>query len=253
MTTFSTLAISLKATPFKETDQVVAFYSAEHGELRAIAKGVKKPTSKLAGSCEPLTLNQIYLAKGKNLHTVCHYERVESFSNLRQDLERLAVGTTCTDVVRFLGRENDPDSQMVYHLLAQTLTQLDNLQVPWIQTSLEYHLHMLRLAGYLPVFTHCVTCHEGLAVETAPHFPFSLELGGFLCATCEVIHQQMKLVNTSAKTMQLFQAPNNEAFYENAFKAHRFLAYYWSHRLERELKSFSFLLRLLQPQTAALL
>ena len=49
MTTFDTHAISLRATPFQETDQIVSYYSAEYGEIRAIVKGAKKPKRQAFG------------------------------------------------------------------------------------------------------------------------------------------------------------------------------------------------------------
>lgn len=248
MTMFDVKAICLKATPFKEADKVLSLYTAEHGELRAIAKGVKKPTSKLAGACEALTLNHVYLAKGKSLHTVCHYDRVESFSHLRQDLERLAAGSICTDVIRLLGRENDPDSDRIYQLLAETLYRLDNPAIPWIQSSLEFHLQMLKLAGYLPAFTRCVSCEKLLDLENTPYHPFFLPMGGFLCSHCHPLRTESHPVNVSTTTIKLFQSPDQPELYKNTLKAHRFLAYYWGNKLESPLKSFDFLFQLLDSR-----
>ncbi len=248
MTTFDTLAICLKATPFREADQIVTFYSAQFGELRAIAKGVKKPTSKLAGACGALTLNHIYLAEGKNLHTVCHYQRVESFNLLRQDIECLAVGTVCTDIVRLLGREADPDSQVIYDLLALTLRNLDNPELSWIPSSIDFHKEMLKIAGYFLDFTRCASCEQVLDLDHSPYYPFFFSLGGFICSHCESHLKDPHRVNVSSKTLQLFGMPENEAYFENAIKAHRFLAYHWHHRIERPINSFDFLFHLIdQP------
>lgn len=245
MTQFDVHAISLKTTPFQETHMVVSFYTAEHGEVRAVAKGVKRATSKLAGACEALTLNHVYLARGKSLDTLCHYDRLHSFNAMRGDLERMAAATACTEVVRILGRENDPDSHAVYHLLASTLGHFDDTGRPWVQTSLQFHLQMLKLAGYLPWFTHCVSCESALDLFALRYFPFYLSHGGFLCRACATAFSHVPHVDVSTRTMRLLGNPEALEDEEATPKAHRFLAYYWGQRLERPLKSFDFLFQLL--------
>ncbi len=244
MQNFDTHAISLRATPFQEADQIVSFYTAEHGELRAVVKGVKRPTSKLAGACEPLTLNRVILARGKTLHTVCSYERIESFSTMRADLERMAAGTVCTEVIRLTAREEDPDSDSIYALLANTLHRLDQPEVPWIESSLLFHTLMLQLAGYLPMFDRCISCDHALDLDGTPYYPFFLSQGGFLCRDCYPMTKDPHRVNVSTTTLKLLMRPEDTSLYGNAVKAHRFLAYTWGHRLERPVKSFDFLFQL---------
>ncbi len=245
MIQFDTMAICLKSTPYRETDQIASFYSPDHGELRAIVKGVKKPTSKLAGSCEALTLNHLFLAQGRNLHTVCHYERIDSFQALRSDLERLAVGSVCTDILRLLGRENDPDSPAVYELLSTTLSQLNDTTQSWVPPSLLFHESMLSLSGYLPSFSSCLFCDNLLDLDHTTHHPFFVTAGGFVCDHCMHQHHELDRVNVSTTTLKLFSNPHNTNLYTHTVRAHRFLAYFWAHRLERPVKSFDFLFELL--------
>jgi DNA repair protein RecO (recombination protein O) len=252
MTSFDIRAITLRATPFQEADQVLSLYSAEQGLVSAIAKGVKKPTSKLAGTCEPLTLNHVFLARGKSLHTVCHYDRLESYSDLRQELERLAAGSVCTDIIRHLAHENDPESQVVFALLAETLDLLNTLDQPWLAGSLRFHTQMLEIAGYLPDLDHCVHCLQELNLTGEPYYPFSLLMGGFFCRDCGTHMKGAQLVNVSTQTLRLLKAPETEDVSGNALKAHRFLAYYWGHRLDKPIKSFDFLFQLMEGKSAAL-
>jgi DNA repair protein RecO (recombination protein O) len=244
MTMFDIKAISLRTTPFREHDRIVSFYSAEHGELRAVAKSVKKPTSKLAGACEPLTLNHVYLARGRSLHTLCHYERLESFPEIRQDLTRLAIASICTEVIRFCGQENDQDSPLIYEQLALTLRSLNQPEMPWVMSSIRFHIGMLALNGYLPSFRDCVQCNHPLNLDELSYFPFSPMQGGFLCQSCHGLRSHVHAVNVSTQTIRLFLTPDDPEFSENTLKAHKFLAYYWESRLERPLKSFDFLFQM---------
>jgi len=226
----------------------VWFYTDTHGQIRAVAKGIKRPTSKLAGATIPLTLNHLELQQGKDLHTLRVYDRLASFHHLHQDIERLAVGTTLTDVLHHLGQENDEDSAAIYSLLKWALEGLDNKNEPWVATSISFHLQLLNIAGFLPHFKSCVTCDEMLALDDHEYFPFSMGLGGFLCFGCRYQAQGASLVNMSTRTIQLFLDPHNQTLSSQTVKAHRFLAFYWGQRLERNLKSFDFLYQLLEDQ-----
>ena len=179
-------------------------------------------------------------AQGRNLNTVCHYDRLESFNYLRGDLDRLAVGSVCTDVIRLLGRENDPESAAIYALLAETLRRLNDPEQPWQAVSLQFHTDMLRIAGYLPEFTRCLHCESALELEETSHYPFYLALGGFLCRSCHLHSTHAQRVNVSTKTLQLLTSPETPALYGNAVKAHRFLAYYWGTPFGASREKFRF-------------
>ena len=45
---FMTNAINLKSYPLSETDKIVVMYSQDKGLIRGVAKGAKKPKSKLS-------------------------------------------------------------------------------------------------------------------------------------------------------------------------------------------------------------
>ena len=57
----------------------MVMYSRDHGIIRCVAKGIKKPTSKLGGRMETLNANRLMLAKGKKLDIVCQAELIDCF------------------------------------------------------------------------------------------------------------------------------------------------------------------------------
>ena len=50
---YVTDAIVLSRFDLGEADRVLTLITPEHGKLKAIAKGVRRPTSRLGGSLEP--------------------------------------------------------------------------------------------------------------------------------------------------------------------------------------------------------
>jgi hypothetical protein len=64
---YTTDAIVLKRLNLGEADRIVTLYTPEHGKLRAIAKGARRPASRLAGHLELFSLGALQLARGREL------------------------------------------------------------------------------------------------------------------------------------------------------------------------------------------
>ena len=54
-TTYRAEAVVLRRHDFGETDRILTLYTPTHGKLRAIAKGVRRITSRRSGHIELLT------------------------------------------------------------------------------------------------------------------------------------------------------------------------------------------------------
>src|SRR5947208_2705504 len=64
---YRTEAVVLKGSDFGETDKVLTLYTLHHGKIRVVAKGVRRPGSRLGGHLDLLTRSQLMLAHGRNL------------------------------------------------------------------------------------------------------------------------------------------------------------------------------------------
>jgi len=64
MPTFSLTGINVGTFNLGEADRIVTFFSRERGLHRAVAKGARRPGTKLAGKSEALNINRMLLAKG---------------------------------------------------------------------------------------------------------------------------------------------------------------------------------------------
>ena len=71
---YVTNAINLKSYNLSESDKVIVMYSREKGLIRGVAKGVKKPKSKLGARMDMLVANKLMLYSGKNLSTISQAE-----------------------------------------------------------------------------------------------------------------------------------------------------------------------------------
>ena len=71
---YRTEAIVLRRSDYSEADRILTLYTPLYGKRRAIAKGVRKTTSRLGGYLELFTRVSLMLAEGRNLHIVTQAE-----------------------------------------------------------------------------------------------------------------------------------------------------------------------------------
>ena len=80
---FVTEAINLKSYPLNDDDSIVVMFSKTKGLIRAVAKGAKRPKSKLGARIQMFVANHLMLLEGRNLDTIAQAESVNTFSKIR--------------------------------------------------------------------------------------------------------------------------------------------------------------------------
>lgn len=257
--TYTTEVICLRAIEFGEADKILHLYSPEHGRVSAIAKGVKKPHSKMAGACELLSISEVQLAKGKNLDTLCQYQPRNTFVGVRSDLLKLAYGLLFAELVNL--NASDMDSHQMYSLLKDALTMLDQgdphaPEKDVIPLGIEFQIAMLHAAGYHPVLTECILTGEPLDMSEI-YYCFSPELGGITTPERKRKHQMqtggfgIQWVNVTTTTLKVVSDPHKGTWNTGQLlKAQKFLQYYFKHLFEKNLHAYDLVFNLLEMSAA---
>lgn len=182
MATFTLNAVNIGSFPLGEADRILVLFSRERGLHRAVAKGARKPGSKMAGKSEPLSLNRYLLAQGKSLDIVTQCETLESFPGLRRDLERLTYALYFAELSQVFGQELSEDAANYFEKLSLAIGFMaDGEKAPALQC-LEFELLVLGMLGLSPELTFCVCCREPAADQSIAAFNY--ELGGVICQNC---------------------------------------------------------------------
>ena len=63
-------AIVLSRFDYGEADRIMTLLTPVQGKFKAIAKGVRRPTSRLGGALEPLAELRVALARGRTFDVV---------------------------------------------------------------------------------------------------------------------------------------------------------------------------------------
>jgi DNA repair protein RecO (recombination protein O) len=238
-----TEAIIIKKIKLGEADRILTLYTPAYGRIEAVAKGVRRPKSKMAGHLELLTYSQIRLAHGRNLDTIIGSQTIDSFMSLKNDLWLTSYGLYASELVNQFSVEhlaNEP----LFQLLLGTLRQLS--QANNHDLILRYfELHLLELVGYRPQLRECVSCRVQLEPVVNA---FCSSSGGILCPNCKSEHPSSFSITVDAlKVLRLFQISGFDAASrlkvspELSQELKTALASYIRYLLEREVKSASWL------------
>lgn len=208
---FTTDVINLKSYNLSEADKIILMYSKDKGLIRGVAKGIKKPKSKLGGRMEMLVANKLMLNKGGNLDTICQAEALNTFFNLRTDINKLFYAMYCSEIVANFGSENDPNSNEIYNLFYTFLEQLshDTTKVGALLSVIRFQLKIMNITGYSIELNNCVKCLCPSGQEEQNLY-FSIEQGGILCEKCAT--EFNKKIKISYKITEFLNTLQREDF-----------------------------------------
>lgn len=183
MNNFVTDAINLKSYNLSESDKIIVMYSKEKGLIKGVAKGCKKPKSKLGARMDSLVANTLMLYKGKNLDTICEAKAINTFKNTRQDMDKLLFSMYISEIVHNFGIEGDPSSGEIYDLLYKALeriTTAKNKKEVYISV-IKFQLKIMQIVGFGVELDTCLCCREQILAE---NMYFSSKMGGVICEEC---------------------------------------------------------------------
>ncbi|MEV7431046.1 DNA repair protein RecO [Nocardioides sp. NPDC092400] len=235
-------AIVLRTHKLGEADRIITLLTRHHGRVRAVAKGVRRTTSRFGSRLEPFTHVDLQLAEGRNLDTITQAETLTPFhSEIGLDYDRYTAGTVMLETAERVAAEEREPSLQQFLLLVGGLRAMSTGQRTPSQVLDSYLLRSLAVAGYAPSFEHCARC--GLE---GPHRWFNPSMGGVLCATCRVPGS----ASPAAETLVLLGAllagdwPVVEAAEPRHLKeASGLVAAYLQWHLERALRSMAYVER----------
>jgi DNA repair protein RecO (recombination protein O) len=168
--------IVLRSVKLGEADKIVTILTQGSGKVRAVAKGLRKTTSRFGARLEPFTHVNLMLYRGRGaLDTVTQAEILAPHVHIREDLARFAAGETMLEAVDRVAEEHERNPRLVV-LLLHALRALDAGPADPAALAESFVLKLLSLSGFHPSLTACAVC----GATTAPLW--SSGLGGAVCA-----------------------------------------------------------------------
>lgn len=228
--------VVLRTQKLGEADRIVTLLTREHGRVRAVAKGVRKTSSRFGSRLEPATRVDVQLHAGRTFEIVTQVEILDPFGQiLASDYPRWTVASAILESAeRFTAEEHEPALQQ-YRLVVGALRTLADQAHDAALILDAYLLRSLAVAGYAPALMECSKCGS-----PGPHRWFSLAGGGSVCSEC----RPAGAATPAAPTMELLAAllsgdweSADTAESKSRREANGLVAAYLQWHLERGLRS----------------
>ena len=183
MNNYVTEAINLKSYNLNDADKIIVMYSKDNGLIKGVAKGIKKPKSKLGARMDLLVANSLQLLKGRSMDTIIQAQTVNNFKKTREDFDKLMYSSYISELVMNFGEGSEAASKEIYDLLYKALNRISDAEEKKdaLIAVIKFQLKLLLIMGFCVELDTCLCCRERVLDE---EMYFSSKMGGIVCIEC---------------------------------------------------------------------
>jgi DNA repair protein RecO (recombination protein O) len=166
----TTKGIVLSRTDYGEANRILTLLTPDQGKLRLMARGVRKPKSKLAGGIELFSASDITFMQGRGeIGTLISSRLITHYGTIVKDIDRVQLGY---DLIKMLNRATEDQPEPEYFaLLEQAFQALDDAGIGLDLIRLWFEAALLRQAGHSPNLRTDVN-DKKLQTDETYHFDF---------------------------------------------------------------------------------
>ena len=217
----TTKGLILREVRYKEADRILTVLTESEGKITVKARGALRKSSRTAAATQQLTWSELTLFGNRGKWTVNEGTVLEGFAGLRNEIERLALGSYFAECLEAFAVEDQPDPELL-QLGLNSLYALSEMLGEPAKIKAAFELRLSCLAGFQPDLRACAVCGK-----TEPEDPvLDLEEGLICCRTCRRAGNGVLLDQQALEAMR----------YVTAAPAKRLFSFDWN---DRNGKDFS--------------
>jgi DNA repair protein RecO (recombination protein O) len=172
--------VVLRVQKLGEADRIITLLTQRHGKVRAVAKGVRRTTSRFGARVEPFAHVDVQLYTGRTLDVITQVQTVDAFgAGIVGDYQRYTAGCAVLETADRLSAEEGEPVLRLYLLVAGALRALADGERDASLVLDAFLLRAMAFAGWAPAVSECARCNE-----PGPHRSFNIPAGGSVCARC---------------------------------------------------------------------
>ncbi len=238
----------MRRTKLGESDVICTLLAEDGSQVRAIAKGARKPSSPFSSRLEVYAVCDLLLSQGRSLDIVKEARLVDGNAHLRSDISPMQGAAP---IVELLDRATQVGLQdrRLFPMACAALHAFRQAQCPYPLLTVAQLLKSLAVLGFCPRFDVCVACGKPVSLsQGAATVPFSVQEGGVLCRDCSVSFDAMRLDGSLATWAHSLLYSTFEAIAQyrcdsrTCLEMMRFLQIWVRQHLGLRLKSLDFLI-----------
>ena len=190
--------VVLRVQKLGEADRIVTLLTRRHGRVRAVAKGVRRTSSRFGARLEPFGHVDVQFYAARTLDIVTQVETVDGFgSRLIGDYGRYTAGCAVLETAERLAGADEEPALRLYLLVVGALRALAEGRREALLVLDAFLLRAMAAAGWAPALAECARCGA-----SGPHRAFSVAAGGVVCQQC----RPPGAVTSSPQTLELLDA-----------------------------------------------
>ncbi|MBU1133051.1 DNA repair protein RecO [Patescibacteria group bacterium] len=184
MKKYNTQAIVLKSTKFRDADKIFTLYTKDEGKISAIARGVRKISSRRAGNLDSLNVISVKISESKGgFKNIDEVKTLQSFKELKKDLETSKRAYFILELVHKTVEEGEKDERL-YDLIIRSLKLLSTPRCNPDLAVVYFEIVFMKELGYQLDFENCVKCQKEIFSSISRKYAFNISRGGFVCGDC---------------------------------------------------------------------
>ena len=171
----------LGKTKLGETDSIVTMLADDGHQVRAVAKGLRKPGNRIGARLEPFSDVEVLLHPGRSLDVVGECRCIQANAACREGLERPAACAAIAEFLEKLTRDGALAGERVFPLTQAAFAAIGSSTPRQAGLFAAAHLFKaMAMQGLRPAIHECAVC--GRALDGQGHF--DVDAGGMLCDDC---------------------------------------------------------------------
>ncbi|WP_315432278.1 DNA repair protein RecO [uncultured Rothia sp.] len=161
--TWRDAALILRTQKLGETDRIIIMLTRDHGITHAVAKAVRKPTSKFGGRLEPFMHTDLSFSRGRtNLHTITQAATLHAYTApIMANYDAYTCASTIAELAEALTKDADSTSD-IYTLTHGALAALAHGQHVPQRILTRYLARSMNAAGWPLIGENCTRCGNPL-------------------------------------------------------------------------------------------
>ncbi|MEV0699479.1 DNA repair protein RecO [Saccharopolyspora sp. NPDC050389] len=180
MSLYRDTAVVLRVQKLGEADRIITLLTRRYGKVRAVAKGVRRTTSRFGARVEPFCHVDVQLYTGRTLDVITQVQTVDAFgAHIVDDYQRYTAACAVLETVDRLAAEEGEPVLRLYLLAIGALRALAGRDRDSSQVLDAFLLRAMSFAGWAPALSECARCGEA-----GPHAAFNVQAGGAVCVRC---------------------------------------------------------------------
>ena len=163
--TYKATGITLKSMPMGESDRLLTILTKEHGLVRAVTPGARKPKSSLRAISTAFVVGDLLIVKGRSLDKLIQADCRASFPGLSRDLGKLTAAQYLAELALSQALSQTPQEEL-FTLLNHHLNQIAQRPPDETLSGLVHGIfQFLTVAGVVPQVQYCCLTQRAIAPD----------------------------------------------------------------------------------------